>query len=106
MLHYNTVEPETLAILKRLLNILELKDFALVGGTALSLKYGHGLSVDLDLFSTSKIKFDKEIVINALRKEFGDEFIPEIMPAKWRFLDLLKMLKSILFPIRTKLLEI
>jgi hypothetical protein len=28
-----------------------LAEFSLVGGTALSLKYGHRISVDLDLFS-------------------------------------------------------
>ena len=31
----------------------ELLDFSLAGGTALSLYYGHRLSVDLDLFSTN-----------------------------------------------------
>jgi predicted nucleotidyltransferase component of viral defense system len=34
----------------------ELSDFYLVGGTALSLQFGHRISVDLDLFST--IDFD------------------------------------------------
>lgn len=93
MLHYNTVEPETLAILKRLQNIPELKDFALVGGTALSLKYGHRLSVDLDLFSHSIIKFDKDIIINAIRNEFNDDFTPEITPAKWAVFGFIKNVK-------------
>lgn len=93
MLYYNTVEPETLAILKRLQNIPELKDFALVGGTALSLKYGHRLSIDLDLFSHSVIKFDKDIIINALRNEFSDDFLPEIMPAKWAVFGFIKNVK-------------
>lgn len=93
MLYYNTVEPETLSILKRLLNIPELKDFALVGGTALSLKYGHRLSIDLDLFSSTKIQFDKEIVIKALRNEFGDDFAPEVMPAKWAVFGFIKNVK-------------
>jgi len=34
-----------------LMRIPALKDFHLVGGTALSLKYGHRTSVDLDLFN-------------------------------------------------------
>jgi predicted nucleotidyltransferase component of viral defense system len=93
MLHYNTVEPETLAILKRLQKIPELKDFALVGGTALSLKYGHRLSIDLDLFSISAINFDKEIIINALRKEFNDDFMPEVTPAKWAVFGFIKNVK-------------
>ncbi|HUZ61302.1 MAG TPA: nucleotidyl transferase AbiEii/AbiGii toxin family protein [Hanamia sp.] len=33
------------------MEIPELQDFSLVGGTALSLHYGHRKSVDLDLFS-------------------------------------------------------
>ncbi len=58
MLFKSTVEPKTFSLLKDLLKLEELKNFALVGGTALSLKYGHRKSVDLDLFST--IKFDVE----------------------------------------------
>ena len=53
MLHLKTVEPHTFSILKQLLKLPELLDFSLVGGTALSLLYGHRKSVDLDLFSNS-----------------------------------------------------
>jgi hypothetical protein len=45
-----------------------LSDFLLVGGTALSLQYGHRISVDLDLFST--IEFDNQTIVSALEKEF------------------------------------
>ena len=93
MLYYNTVEPGTLSILKRLLQIPALKNFALVGGTALSLKYGHRLSIDLDLFSTNKSEFDKAHVISAIRSEFGDDFSPEIMPAKWAVFGFIKNVK-------------
>ena len=72
MLHTKTVEPGTLSVLKRVMTIPEMKDFHLVGGTALSLMYGHRISVDLDLFSTSK--FDNQEIISALIKEFGDSF--------------------------------
>lgn len=58
MLYTSTVEPRTLDILKGLLDIPLLKDFYLVGGTNLSLKYGHRLSVDLDLFSISEFNND------------------------------------------------
>ena len=51
MLHLETVEPHALSVLNQLMTIPELKDFSLVGGTALSLRYGHRKSVDLDLFS-------------------------------------------------------
>jgi len=47
-----------------------LKDFNLVGGTALSLYYGHRLSVDLDLFSNAD--FDTEKLIKTLEEEFSD----------------------------------
>jgi len=49
------------------MQLAELKDFYLVGGTALSLYYGHRLSIDLDLFSTSEFK--NEALLPALEKE-------------------------------------
>ena len=54
MLHLKTIEPNTFAVLKQLMAIPEMQDFHLVGGTALSLMYGHRMSIDLDLFSTTK----------------------------------------------------
>jgi len=53
----------------------ELTNFSLVGGTALALKFGHRISVDLDLFSSEP--FDQELVLNALSKEFGSNFLYE-----------------------------
>ena len=73
MLHLKTVEPNTFAVLKRLMAIPEMKDFHLVGGTALSLMYGHRMSIDLDLFSTAK--FENQEIITALIREFGDRFV-------------------------------
>lgn len=75
MLYTQTVEPRTFALLKQLLDMPELASFSLVGGTALSLVYGHRISIDLDLFSD--IKFDQNIVINALRQKFTEGFIYE-----------------------------
>lgn len=72
MLYLETVEPHTLSILKELLKVPVLKTFSLVGGTALSLLYGHRKSVDLDLFSNEK--FDNEVVIKGLTKKFGQAF--------------------------------
>ena len=73
MLHIETVEPHTFSILKHLMEINELKNFSLVGGTALSLLYGHGQSVDLDLFSNKP--FENPIVVAALEKIFKSAFV-------------------------------
>lgn len=70
MLQYGTVEPRTLELLKRLMALPELECFSLVGGTALALYYGHRLSVDLDLFSTSD--FQTEVILKVLENEFPD----------------------------------
>lgn len=42
--------------MNKLMQMPELQDFALVGGTALSLLYGHRMSVDLDLFSNKSFE--------------------------------------------------
>lgn len=68
MLHFETVERDTLALLKELMGLKELKDFILVGGTALSLRYGHRKSVDLDLFSQTV--FDNQELKNLLSNVF------------------------------------
>ncbi|MEK7720100.1 MAG: nucleotidyl transferase AbiEii/AbiGii toxin family protein [Bacteroidota bacterium] len=72
MLYTETVEPRTLSILKRLMALPSLQPFSLVGGTAMSLRYGHRSSVDLDLFFHEK--FDHSIIESELLREFGNEF--------------------------------
>jgi predicted nucleotidyltransferase component of viral defense system len=59
MLHYETIVPETLFILEDLMQRNELKDFRLVGGTALSLYRGHRISDDIDLFISPQKEFNK-----------------------------------------------
>lgn len=59
----------------------ELNQFSLVGGTALSLKYGHRLSIDLDLFSEQEM--NKDFLIDFLRTKYTDRFIIENTQAKW-----------------------
>jgi hypothetical protein len=49
-----------------------LKLFSLVGGTALSLKYGHRSSIDLDMFLHEK--FDVTSIETELKMIFGKEF--------------------------------
>lgn len=69
MLYTKTIEPNTLSLLKHLMKVTELNQFYLVGGTALSLQFGHRISIDLDLFST--LPFDNYEILSALEKEFG-----------------------------------
>jgi predicted nucleotidyltransferase component of viral defense system len=57
------------------MEIPELKDFSLVGGTALSLCYGYRKSVDLDLFSISP--FENSVIVDALKKKFKNKFYKE-----------------------------
>ena len=51
MLYWNTVDNLLKGSLMKLMQAEELKDFRLVGGTALSLYLGHRISVDIDLFT-------------------------------------------------------
>lgn len=82
MLHFETVEPGTLSILEHLMRVPELQNFCLVGGTALSLKYGHRISVDLDMFGITD-DFNKEDIINSLEIEFGSTFEYDGGNSKW-----------------------
>ncbi len=50
MLHYETISPATLELLKSIQSISDLHDTCLVGGTALALQLGHRKSIDLDMF--------------------------------------------------------
>ena len=66
MLQTGTVEPNTLQVLKNLMQVPALQSFYLVGGTCLALRYGHRTSVDLDLFSV--IDFNNEELNNQLQE--------------------------------------
>ena len=50
MLYLETVQPDTLGLLKRIQALSLLSNTRLVGGTALALQIGHRQSIDLDLF--------------------------------------------------------
>jgi hypothetical protein len=69
MFHYQTVAPNLLSVLKRLMKLPQIEDFRLVGGTGLSLQIGHRHSVDLDLFTSSD--FDKDKMLRLLQEEFS-----------------------------------
>lgn len=69
MLSYTTVYPATLELLKSLMQMPELQEFFLVGGTALALQIGHRISVDLDLFTP--YDFDSHLLMSVLKKHYA-----------------------------------
>jgi predicted nucleotidyltransferase component of viral defense system len=73
MLFIKTVEPGTFSLLKELMALPALQPFSLVGGTALSLRYGHRTSIDLDLFY--HLKFDQPTIIEEIEKYFHSRFV-------------------------------
>jgi hypothetical protein len=50
MLYYKTIDAPTLELLRKLLELPDLRELRLAGGTSLALQIGHRKSVDLDLF--------------------------------------------------------
>jgi hypothetical protein len=68
MLYYNAVDAPTLELLKSLMQIRELNETRLVGGTALALQIGHRLSVDIDLFG--RIYEDLDLLFYDVKPEF------------------------------------
>ena len=59
MLSLQTVNPDTLELLKTLMHLPILGQMRLVGGTALALQYGHRRSVDLDFFGQTTEDVDE-----------------------------------------------
>lgn len=67
MLYYETIEPHTLELLKKLQSLPELNNCRLVGGTSLALQIGHRKSVDLDLFGSLECEAEElEAVISSI----------------------------------------
>jgi hypothetical protein len=72
MLYWNTVNSLLKDCLLTLMDAEELKDFRLVGGTALSLHLGHRISVDIDLFTDAEYgSIDFDTIEESLKKSFG-----------------------------------
>ncbi|HAH55247.1 MAG TPA: hypothetical protein DCM02_08200 [Flavobacterium sp.] len=69
MLQTQTVVPELMELLKKIMSEKLFSDFNLVGGTALALQMGHRNSIDIDLFGNSEI--NPELFIEKL-SEFGE----------------------------------
>lgn len=66
----NTVQPDTWDLLTGLMTLPELEAFALVGGTNLSLKLGHRMSIDIDLFTNAT--FDRIKVYESIRGKYPE----------------------------------
>lgn len=71
MLRKETVEKSTLDLLNRLMLDQLLKEFVLVGGTALALQLGHRISIDIDLFTVAP--FDASDLADHLRINYKFE---------------------------------
>jgi hypothetical protein len=68
MLRTETVERNTLELLKKLMRDERLSDFILAGGTNLALQIGHRKSIDLDLFAYKHFETDE--LSDYLRKQY------------------------------------
>ena len=72
MLYWKTVTDALKEALIKLMQAQQLKDFRLVGGTALSLYWGHRMSVDIDLFTDAPYgSIDFELIESFLKDNFG-----------------------------------
>lgn len=69
MLFKETVTKGTLDLITALMRDPLLRNFYLVGGTALSLKIGHRKSIDIDLFTSNE--FDSSLLGNYLSRNYG-----------------------------------
>lgn len=64
----DSVQPELLNLLNRLMANPSFNTFSLAGGTSLSLRFGHRTSVDIDLFSCTP--FDSMLLQNQISAGF------------------------------------
>jgi len=72
MLYWKTVTDALKEALIKLMQAQELQEFRLVGGTALSLYWGHRMSVDIDLFTDAPYgNIDFDAIEHFLKNNFG-----------------------------------
>ena len=74
MLQTQTVVPELLELLKKIMSESLFSEFFLVGGTSLSLQIGHRNSIDIDLFGNCQI--NENLFISKL-KEYGEVIVDQ-----------------------------
>jgi hypothetical protein len=72
VLQKRAVSQKLLELTKELQQVDSLKDFVLVGGTALALQIGHRTSVDIDLFTSQKI--DRSKIESGLIKKYKNNY--------------------------------
>lgn len=89
MLHKETVEAGTLDLIQRLMTDKNLQEFYLVGGTALSLKLGHRLSIDIDMFTGKD--FDSSRLSQHLHNQYGLTDAINIKNGVFGFIDQIKV---------------
>lgn len=68
MIHRDSLPDGLLELVSELMVIDWLRDFFLVGGTALALQLGHRVSIDIDLFSGRE--FEPETLVKKLLTQF------------------------------------
>ena len=82
MLHIEALPEGLFPVLRTLMELPVLREHALVGGTALALRFGHRVSVDIELFTTDEMHTPS--VIDELIVSFGDRFsYRRDQQAKW-----------------------
>lgn len=74
MLQTQAVVPDTLELLRKIMNEKLFENYFLVGGTALALQMGHRDSIDLDLFGNHEI--NPNLFIEKL-EEFGEVVVSQ-----------------------------
>jgi len=91
MLHKDhfIIAPETFELIQALQSLPELKDFFLVGGTALALQLGHRNSIDIDLFIQND--FSEDDILNLLIKKYE---VQEIFRRKNTVISLVNNIKT------------
>jgi predicted nucleotidyltransferase component of viral defense system len=63
MLQTQTVVPQLMELLRKIMQVEDFKNYNLVGGTSLALQIGHRNSIDIDLFGEEEINSDEFISI-------------------------------------------
>ena len=89
MLYTETVEPGTLELIKEFSADPILKDFHLVGGTALALQMGHRKSVDIDFFSDKP--FNAKAIASYLAEKYHAENLRSLSNGVWSDINKVKV---------------
>ena len=102
MLQKETATPDMIKMISELQSCDLLKDFALAGGTALSLQLGHRKSEDIDIFSI--YKHDYKIIFEFINNKF--EEVDVIHKDEYSLQLLVDGIKVDIVSIKGKILEI